>query len=72
MDCFSDRTTDRAANIFTSMVVAEDVSGTHTMWYQTLLIFTFSDMFPQSFHTSTVGCNRATTVFMLAFRGMPQ
>ena len=49
---------DRIANIarpFTTTVVTQDVTATHTMGYRTLRLFTTSNMLPQYFHLGAVG-----------------
>ena len=70
MDSFAYRATYWATDVLTSMVVAEDIPRTHTVWDQTLLILTFGNVLPQSLHTSTVRSYRTPSIIMLALGGM--
>ena len=62
--------TYRATDVFASMVVAEHIPRTNTVWDQALLVFAFSNMLPQSLHPCTVRSNGASSIFVLTLRGM--
>mmetsp|Transcript_879 Transcript_879/g.2025 ORF Transcript_879/g.2025 Transcript_879/m.2025 type:complete len:271 (+) Transcript_879:846-1658(+) len=72
MNCFSHGTTYWATDVFTSMIVAQYVSGTYAVRNQTFLILTLSNMFPQTFHTRAMWCDWAPSIIVLTFGSMPQ
>ena len=69
---FTNRTTDRATNILTSMVVTEDVSGTDAVRDQALLVFTLCNVLPQSLHTGTVRSDGTSSILVLTLGGVPE
>jgi hypothetical protein len=64
---FANWTANGAPDIFTSMVVAQNVTRTYTVRDEAFLIFTLGNVFPKPLHSSTMRCNGAMTIFVLTF-----
>ena len=67
MNCLPHGPTDRAANVFTSMVVTQYISTRDAVRDETLLVLALSYVLPQSLHPGTVWGDRALPVLVRTF-----
>ena len=70
MNGFSNGSTYRTANIFASMIMAQNIPRTDTMRHLTLLVLAFCNMLPQTFHPSTMWCDWTLPILMRTFGSM--
>jgi len=63
---------NRATNIFTSMIMTQNIARTDAMRNKTLLILAFSNVLPKPLHACTMRSHRTVAIVVLTFCSMAQ